>query len=74
MGQTHMPEYMPNLLEPIERGGIDPFFIMTRRLALEDAPVMYRTFRDKHHSYIKVVMKPGVSTPQHTDLPFSRQQ
>lgn len=34
-------------------------FIITHRIGLEDAPTMYRTFRDKQDSYIKVVMKPG---------------
>jgi threonine dehydrogenase-like Zn-dependent dehydrogenase len=34
-------------------------FIITHRIGLEDAPSMYRTFRDKHDACIKVVMKPG---------------
>jgi threonine dehydrogenase-like Zn-dependent dehydrogenase len=59
MGQTHMHKYMPQLLERIERGEIDPSFIITHRVGLDDAPEMYRTFRDKHDSCIKVVMKPG---------------
>jgi threonine dehydrogenase-like Zn-dependent dehydrogenase len=50
---------MPLLLERIERGEIDPTFIITHRISLEDAPQMYQTFRDKHDSCIKVVMKPG---------------
>jgi len=45
----------------IERGEIDPSFIITHRIGLEDAPSMYRTFRDKHDSCIKVVMKPGAA-------------
>ena len=61
MGQTHMHKYMPILLERIERGEIDPSFIITHRIGLEDAPAMYRTFRDKHDACIKVVMKPGMS-------------
>ena len=73
MGQTHMHKYMPLLLERIEHGEIDPSFIITHRIGLEDAPAMYRTFRDKHDSCIKVVMKPGVTTPKHSDPP-SRQQ
>jgi threonine dehydrogenase-like Zn-dependent dehydrogenase len=59
MGQTHMHKYMPLLLERIERGEIDPSFVITHRIGLEDAPAMYRTFRDKDDSCIKVVMKPG---------------
>jgi len=58
MGQTHMHKYMPKLLERIERGEIDPSCIITHRVALDDAPTMYRTFRDKKDECIKVIMKP----------------
>jgi len=59
MGQTHMHKYMPLLLDRIERGEIDPSFIITHRVSLDDAPTMYRTFRDKQDDCIKVVMKPA---------------
>jgi len=59
MGQTHMHRYMPRLLDHIERGDIDPSFIITHRVALEDAPEMYQTFREKEDACIKVVMTPG---------------
>ena len=59
MGQTHMHKYMPLLLDRIERGEIDPSFIITHRVTLDEAPTMYRTFRDKYDDCIKVVMKPG---------------
>ena len=36
MGQTHMHKYMPQLLERIERGEIDPSFIITHRIGLEE--------------------------------------
>jgi len=58
MGQTHMHRYMPKLLERIERGEIDPSSIITHRMTLDDAPAMYRTFRDKRDSCIKVVLTP----------------
>jgi len=58
MGQTHMHRYMPGLLDRIERGEIDPSFIITHRVTLDDAPKMYRVFRDKRDACIKVVMKP----------------
>jgi threonine dehydrogenase-like Zn-dependent dehydrogenase len=58
MGQTHMHKYMPGLLDRIERGEIDPSFIITHRVTLDDAPNMYRVFRDKRDACIKVVMKP----------------
>jgi threonine dehydrogenase-like Zn-dependent dehydrogenase len=59
MGQTHMHRYLPSLLARIEHGDIDPSFIITHRVSLEDAPEMYRTFRDKTDECIKVIMRPG---------------
>jgi threonine dehydrogenase-like Zn-dependent dehydrogenase len=58
MGQTHMHKYMPKLLDHIERGDIDPSFIITHRVSLDDAPEMYKTFREKQDGCIKVVMRP----------------
>jgi threonine dehydrogenase-like Zn-dependent dehydrogenase len=58
MGQTHMQRYLPLLLGRIERGEIDPSFVITHRVTLDQAPEMYRTFRDKADECIKVVMKP----------------
>ena len=58
MGQTHMHRYLPLLLGRIERGEIDPSFVITHRVTLDDAPEMYRTFRDKADDCIKVVMRP----------------
>ncbi|HLW64488.1 MAG TPA: zinc-dependent alcohol dehydrogenase [Gemmataceae bacterium] len=58
LGQTHVQRYMQSLLKRIQNGEIDPSFVITHRLALEDGPEAYRTFRDKEDSCIKVVMKP----------------
>ena len=60
-GQTHMQRYMKPLLERIERGEIDPTFVITHRVALEDAPKMYETFRDKEDGCIKVIIQPGLA-------------
>jgi threonine dehydrogenase-like Zn-dependent dehydrogenase len=57
-GQTHVHKYLPRLLRYIESGAIDPSFVVTHRVSLEEAPHMYRTFRDKKDGCIKVVMKP----------------
>ena len=46
------------LLRYIETGAIDPTFVVTHRVSLEEAPEMYRTFRDKQDGCVKVVMKP----------------
>jgi threonine dehydrogenase-like Zn-dependent dehydrogenase len=58
MGQTHVHSYMQPLLRRIEQGEIDPSFVITHRLSLEDAPEAYRTFRDKQDECIKVVLDP----------------
>jgi threonine dehydrogenase-like Zn-dependent dehydrogenase len=58
MGQTHVHRYMRPLLARIQKGEIDPSFVITHRLSLEDAPWAYRTFRDKEDECIKVVLKP----------------
>ncbi len=57
-GQTHVQRYMRPLLEKIERGEIDPSFVITHRMALDEAPLAYRMFRDKQDDCIKVVLKP----------------
>jgi threonine dehydrogenase-like Zn-dependent dehydrogenase len=59
MGQTHMHKYMPLLLQRIERGEIDPSFIITHRVGLDDAPGMYQTFREKEDHCVKVIMRPS---------------
>ena len=58
MGQTHVHRYLPRLLSLIETGKIDPSFVITHRVPLDDAPEMYKTFRDKKDGCIKVVMQP----------------
>jgi len=57
MGQTHMHRYMPQLLEHIERGDIDPRFVITHRLPLEDAPRGFEMFMKKQDHCEKVVLK-----------------
>jgi len=58
MGQTHVQRYTKPLLEKIERGEIDPSFVITHSVPLEQAPDAYKTFRDKEDGCIKVVLKP----------------
>lgn len=58
MGQTHLHNYTQPLLDRIERGEIDPSFIITHRTTLDQGAEMYRTFRDKQQECIKVVMTP----------------
>jgi threonine dehydrogenase-like Zn-dependent dehydrogenase len=58
MGQTHMRRYMRPLLERIQKGEIDPSFIITHRMNLADAPAGYETFKNKEDNCIKIVLKP----------------
>jgi threonine dehydrogenase-like Zn-dependent dehydrogenase len=58
MGQTHVHRYMRPLLNRIQRDEIDPSFVITHRMALDDAPRGYRMFRDKEDECIKVVLRP----------------
>ncbi len=57
-GQAHVQRYMLPLLEYIERGEIDPTFVITHTLPLEMAPEAYKMFRDKEDDCVKVVLKP----------------
>ena len=58
MGQTHMHKYMKPLLERVEKGQIDPSFIISHRITLDDAPEMYKVWRDKKERVTKIVIDP----------------
>ena len=60
-GQTHVQRYLKPLLERIEKGDIDPSFVITHERPLSEGPELYKTFRDKEDGCIKVVLKPGAS-------------
>jgi len=57
-GQTHVQRYSRPLLERIQKGEIDPSFIITHHLPLDEAPHGYKMFRDKEDDCMKVVLKP----------------
>jgi threonine dehydrogenase-like Zn-dependent dehydrogenase len=57
-GQTHVNRWTDDLLRLIQEGKIDPSFVITHTVALEDGPAMYKTFRDKEDGCVKVVLKP----------------
>lgn len=59
MGQTHVHRYLQPLLKRISNGEIDPSFVVTHRLKLEDAPSGYDTFLKKQDDCIKVVLSPN---------------
>jgi threonine dehydrogenase-like Zn-dependent dehydrogenase len=58
-GQTHVQHYMRPLLEKIQNGEIDPSFVITHRLRLEDAPRGYEMFLNKQDDCTKIVLKPN---------------
>jgi len=57
-GQTHVNRWTDDLLRRIEEGQIDPSFVITHTVSLEEGPDMYKVFRDKQDGCIKVVIKP----------------
>jgi threonine dehydrogenase-like Zn-dependent dehydrogenase len=58
MGQTHVHRYLRPLFEKIESGQIDPSFVVTHILPLEEAPAAYELFKQKIDGCVKVVLKP----------------
>lgn len=57
-GQTHVQKYLPMLFDKIETGEIDPSFVITHELPLEEAPRGYKIFKEKEDKCIKIVLKP----------------
>src|SRR5688572_5805701 len=55
-GQCHVQRYMKPLLERIQRGEIDPSFVITHRLSLDEAPEGYEMFLNKRDGCEKVVL------------------
>ena len=57
MGQTHVHKYLDPLMKHIQNGDIDPSFVITHRISIDDAPQAYETFKHKKDNCIKVVIK-----------------
>lgn len=58
-GQTHVKRWTDDLLRRIDEGQIDPSFVITHTVGLEEGPDMYKVFANKQDGCIKVVMKPS---------------
>ncbi len=56
MGQTHTQKYMKPLLEKILADKIDPSFVITHRIQLDQGPEAYKKFNDEKDEYIKVII------------------
>jgi threonine dehydrogenase-like Zn-dependent dehydrogenase len=61
-GQTNVHKYVQPLMQLIEKKELDSTFIITHRMALDDAPQGYRIFRDKQESCVKIVMNPRATS------------
>jgi len=57
-GQCHVQRYMRPLLERIRNGDIDPTFLISHRLQLDDAPRGYEIFKHKQDNCTKVILNP----------------
>jgi threonine dehydrogenase-like Zn-dependent dehydrogenase len=53
-----MHNYLKPLLERIEDGQIDPTFLISHRITLDEAPDMYKIWRDKKDKVTKIVIDP----------------
>ena len=58
-GQTHVHRFVPELLDHIRSGRLDPTFIITHRIPLSDAARGYQIFREKREECVKVVLDPA---------------
>ncbi|HSK04177.1 MAG TPA: zinc-dependent alcohol dehydrogenase [Kofleriaceae bacterium] len=56
-GQCHVQRYLRPLLERIERGDIDPSFVVSHHMGLEDAPRGYDMFQHKRDEAMKIVLR-----------------
>jgi threonine dehydrogenase-like Zn-dependent dehydrogenase len=57
-GQCHVQRYTKRLYEHIRNGDIDPSFVVTHRIGLDQASDGYETFKHKQDECVKVVLKP----------------
>jgi len=67
-GQAHVQRYMRPLLQRIENGEIDPSFVVTHTMSLDDAPHGYDIFKKKDDNCIKVVLKPDWNGNGNSDV------
>jgi len=58
MGQTHVHKYLKPLLARVEKGEIDPSFVITHRYNLSHAAEAYQQFATEKDDCVKIVLKP----------------
>ena len=57
-GQCHVQRYMRPLLDRVQNREIDPRFVITHQMKLDEAPDGYKIFNEKIDSCEKIVLKP----------------
>jgi threonine dehydrogenase-like Zn-dependent dehydrogenase len=56
--QQHGHKYVPRLLEHVARGELDPAYLITHRLPLEEGPRGYEMFKHKNDGCLRVAFTP----------------
>ena len=62
MGQTHMHKYLRPLLKHVEEGHIDPSFLISHRIGINEAPLMYEKWQRKEDGVTKIVIDPWIDS------------
>ncbi|MBT1073427.1 zinc-dependent alcohol dehydrogenase [Pelotalea chapellei] len=57
-GQTNVQKYLRPLMQMVEKNEIDPSFIITHRMSLDEAPQGYKMFAQKQDGCVKIVLNP----------------
>ena len=67
MGQTHMQKYLAPLLKRVEKGEIDPTFLISHRIGIDQAPDFYKLWQEKAEGVTKIVIDPWQNHIAHPD-------
>ncbi len=66
MGQTHMHKFLKPLLEHVEHGDIDPSFLISHVVGIQQVPEMYAKWQKKEDGVTKIVIDPWSDTLEQT--------
>jgi threonine dehydrogenase-like Zn-dependent dehydrogenase len=61
MGQMHGPKYIPTLLDHVQNGDVDPSFLVTHKMGLDQGQQGYDMFTKKEDNCMRVVFDPQLS-------------
>ena len=68
MGQTHMMKYLKPLLKRVEAGEIDPSFMISHQIGIDQAPEFYKIWQEKAEAVTKIVIDPWQNHIAHPDI------